>query len=90
MSTIGRRSVRIALCSAGIAAGLVTSAAPASAAASAPAAVWRANALSGPPVQHWFGLGPTPAAARSNALTFCHRHAMRPQTCHVVSIVRAR
>jgi hypothetical protein len=78
------RRLRIALCSAGVAAGLLGSAVPAS------AAVWRANVLSGPPAQHWFGLGPTPAAARANGIRVCRMHAMRPATCHVVSVTRVR
>jgi hypothetical protein len=84
MRMLTPRRLRIALCSAGVAAGLLGSTVPAS------AAVWRANVLSGPPYQHWYGLGPTPAAARANGISFCRTHAMRPATCHVLSITRVR
>ena len=84
MRLLTSRRLRIALCSAGVAAGQLGSTVPAS------AAVWWANVLSGPPTQHWYGLGPTPAAARANGIRFCRMHARRPLTSHVVSVTRVR
>jgi hypothetical protein len=84
MRAVTFRALRTALCSAGVAAGLLMSAVPAS------AAVWRANALSGPPYQHWFGFGPTRVVAVDNAMRFCVRHAIRPRTCHIVAVFPVR
>jgi hypothetical protein len=78
------KRIRLAVSTLAILAGLVTATTPAA------AATWRADAVSGPPTQHWYGLGPTRTAAVDNALRVCHARAARPATCHITSVRRVR